>query len=507
TRGWSVDLGAAFGHNGFEYNLRNTLNVSLGPCLETPCAPGPDGVFGNADDPGIPNQTSFFAGRLRRDELTAGINAARRLDVGLPAPVNVAVGAAFRWESFQITQGELASWIDGGDTTQYGEDAPSGSQVFPGFAPSDEADASRTNFGAYADLETNLTPRLLGNLAGRFERYSDFGSLLTGKLAFRFQATPRLTLRAAGSTGFRAPGLGQSHFSKVITNVIGGVFEEIGVFPVDHPAAILLGADSLDEETSVNLSAGLAFSPQDNLTFTADYFYIKISDRILLGATFDDATTRDILTGGGFTDIAGVQYFTNGLDTRTSGVDVTANLRLPAGPGTLDLTGALNYTKNEIIRIDPLPAVLQASSEPGLIDSVTYIGITEERPDSRATLAAQYSMGRLHALARASYFGKFSSAQPGFCDNCRERYGSKTLFDAEVGYRVSLVDVSIGVRNLFNTYPDQPSSLTPTDPDDPNSDPAMLFNNNYETFPWAAASPFGYNGRYVYVRASVPLTR
>ncbi len=510
TQGWSFDVGASFGRNDFDYNLRNTLNASLGPCVApaAPCAPGSDGVLGNVDDPGIPNQTSFFAGQLRRDELIAAINAAKRLDLGLASPVNLAVGAAFRRESYRITQGERASWIDGGHLAQDSSDAPGGSQVFQGFAPSDEADQSRTNVSAYVDLETDLSPRLLGNLAGRFERYSDFGSLVTGKLAFRYQASPRLTLRAAGSTGFRAPGLGQINFSKVVTNVIAGVFEEIGIFPVEDSAARLLGARPLQEETSVNFSAGFAFSPRDNLTFTADYFHVKINDRILLGATFDDDTTRAILTRGGFTEIAGVQYFTNGLDTRTQGVDVTGSFRTPAGAGMLDLTGSVNYTSNEITGYDPLPAVLRnADQETGLIDSVTYIGITEERPDWRATMTAQYSAGRLRGLARASYFGKFSSAQPGYCDRCRERYGAKTLFDAEVGYRLSLVDLAVGVRNIFNTYPDQPSSTTPTDKDDPSSDPAMLYNNNYGTFPWAAASPFGYNGRYVYVRASIPLSR
>src|SRR5213078_3896799 len=70
TNGWSVDLGGAFGHSDFVYNLKNTLNASLGPCLDpaNPCAPGNDGILGNGDDPGIPNQTSFFAGRLTREE-------------------------------------------------------------------------------------------------------------------------------------------------------------------------------------------------------------------------------------------------------------------------------------------------------------------------------------------------------------------------------------------------------------------------------------------------------
>ena len=129
----------------------------------------------------------------------------------------------------------------------------------------------------------------------------------------------------------------------------------------------------------------------------------------------------------------------------------------------------------------------------------------EERPDWRGTLTGLYSVSRFHALARASYYGKFSSAQPGFCDLCRERYGSKTLIDAEMGYRFGQVDLSIGVRNLFDVYPDQPSSTVIVDA--PGTDTSRDFNNNFGTFPWAAASPFGYNGRYIYTRASIPLSQ
>jgi iron complex outermembrane receptor protein len=200
-----------------------------------------------------------------------------------------------------------------------------------------------------------------------------------------------------------------------------------------------------------------------------------------------------------------VQYFTNGLDTRTQGVDLTANYRTVVGEtATLDLTGALNWTGNDITHVDPLPDVLRArgSSEPGIIDSVTVIAIEDERPDWRWTGTAEYSLGPFHALGRASYFGGFSSAQPGFCDLCRDSYGAKTLFDAEVGYRFGQVALAIGVRNLFDTFPDRPSSTVVVDEE---GDTAKDFNDNFGIFPWAAASPFGYNGRFLYTRASVRL--
>jgi iron complex outermembrane recepter protein len=506
--GWNYDLGATFGHNDFDYNIRNTLNASLGPCLDVACAPGSDGIIGNADDPGIPNQTSFFAGRVLREEFLGALNVAKPVELGLPSPVNLAFGAVFRRERYAIRAGELASYINGGATDQNGSDlAPGGSQSFPGFAPGDESDRHRNNFGLYADGETNLSEKVLVSAAARFEDYSDFGSRMSFKGSFRFQPSPRVTLRAAASTGFRAPGLSQVAFSKVVTNVIAGEFIDIGIFPADNPAAAALGAKPLEEETAYNLSAGVVFTPVNNFTVTADYFHIRINNQILLGATFDDEASVGLLTAAGFDNIGGVQYFTNGLDTRTQGVDITAGYKVPAGPsGTLDLTAGFNYTRNKIIHVDPLPQVLidAGSTEPGLLDSVTAIGIQDERPDWRGTLQANYTVGRFSSLGRYSYYGGFSSAQPGFCDLCRESYGGKGLFDTEVGYRFNLIKLSVGVRNLFDTYPDQPKSTVVVDD---AGDTAKDFNNNFGTFPWAAASPFGYNGRFVYARTEIQLAR
>jgi len=396
--------------------------------------------------------------------------------------------------------------VNGGYMNQYGEDPASGSQVFPGFSPSDASSHSRVNLGLFSELETNLTPKFLANVAGRFEDYSDFGMRMSGKLALRYQPARMLTLRAAASTGFRAPGLGQAYFSKVITNVIAGQTVDIGVFPVDHPAARALGSKPLRDETAVNFSAGFAFTPLQNLTFTADYFRITINHRILLGATFDDDTSLAILARAGYGTIAGVQYFTNGLDTRTQGVDLTGEWQVPSFEGgTLTLTASANYSTNRITRVDQLPAVLATSSEPGLIDTVTTLAIERERPDWRSTVSAVYTVGAFHALLRSNYYGGFRSAQPGYCDNCCDGYGAKTLWDLEFGYRLGIFELSIGARNLTDVYPDKPTSQRLIDPSDPSAGTATDYNTNYGTFPYAAASPFGYNGRYVYSRMSIRL--
>ena len=495
TGGWAYDLGAAFGRSTFDYNLNHTLNVSLGPCLDRPCAPGLDGIFGNADDPNIPNATSFYAGGLRANELSTTLNLNKQVEIGLPNKLNVAAGLAYRRESFTLIAGEKGSWIQGGNLNRYGEVAPGGSQVFGGFLPSTATDRSRGNGAGYLDLETNLSKRLLVTAAARFENYSDFGSKVSGKAALRYQPSSQVVLRAALSTGFRAPSLAQNYFGSRITNfrfdeATGKqVPFESGIFSVNDPAAKALGAQPLKAETAVNLSGGLAWSPSDQVTFTADVYLINLNDRILLSGYIGGDSVEKILTAA-HVAVSAAQYFTNIVDTRTKGLDLTGNVRTPVGSaGALTVNAGFNYTKNQVVGQRPLPRQLVGTGVDQLVDRFTRIQIEQERPDWRGTVTANYTRERFHSLLRTSYYGKYHSA-PGLCAECDQTFGGKALVDAEVGRQFGLVNWSIGVRNLFDTFPDKNS-----------------LSNGYGIFPYPGASPFGFNGRFLYVRAEALLGR
>jgi iron complex outermembrane receptor protein len=494
TRGWNYDVGASFGRSTFDYRLNNTLNTSLGPCLTAPCAPGLDGIFGNSDDPGFPNQTSFFAGALRANELSLTANVAKPLDWGLPNPVNVAAGIAYRRETYSIQAGEPASYIQGGHLNRNGEVAPPGSQVFSGFLPSTEVDESRGNVGAYLDLESDLSNQLLVNLAGRFENYSDFGSRFSGKLALRYQPAEQIVFRGALSTGFRAPSLAQSFYGSRITTFVldQGTGRqtpfEVGIFPVNDAAARSLGSTALKAERAVNLSGGLAWSPTDRLTITIDGYQINLKDRILLTGFIAGDSVEKILAAAGIQAVA-AQYFTNIIDTRTNGIDITANYRTALGPGALTLNGGFNYTTNEITDQRPLPEELEGTGAE-LVDRFTTVALEQERPKWRGTVTANYTRERFHGLLRSSLYGKFTSLQLGLCDACEQRYGAKMLLDAEVGRQFGQVKFSIGARNLLDTYPDRAS-----------------VDNSFGIFPWPGPSPFGFNGRFIYTRFDLTFRR
>jgi len=499
--GWAYDLGASFGYNSFLYDLRNTMNVSLGPCLSTACAPGLDGIFGNADDPGIPNKTEIDAGTLKLNELVAAVNIAKPVSIGLPGELNVATGIQFRREKYQIVAGERASYIQGGHLNRSGDPAPPGSQVFGGFQPSNEVDDNRHNVGAYVDLETNLSRALLINVAGRFEDYSDFGSKVTGKLAVRLAPSDRVTLRGAVSTGFRAPSPSQSFYGATITNFVldtqtgQPVPVEGGIFPVSTLAAQALGAKPLKAETSVNLSAGLAVSPTERLTLTADVFYVTIDGRIILTGVLGGDGVTQILRNNGIDNVETAQYFTNALDTKTTGVDLTGVWRAPIGDGQrLDVSGAFNWTQNRIRRVIEPPEL--AGTGAVLFDpfvSGGSIALEKERPDWRSTVTLDYARGSLHGLLRSSWYGKYQTSQLSGtnCSDCVQTIGSAGVFDAELGYLLPRnLNISLGVRNLFDKYPDR-----------------LNADNSFGIFLYPQPSPFGYNGRYVYTRVEMAFGR
>jgi iron complex outermembrane recepter protein len=471
--------------------LDHTLNASLGPCLDTPCAPGPDGVLGTADDPGIPNKTSFDAGTVKLHEEIATLDLSREFEVGLSSPLTLSFGGAYRRENYQILAGEPASYMQGYHPDQYGNIAAAGSQVFPGLRPQDAVDANRNNVAGYVELESDIAPKVLAQVAGRFEHYSDFGSQVTGKLALRYQPVKQWTFRGALSNGFRAPSLSQSYYSQIATNFEADpntgkpVPFEVGIFPVNSPEARALGAKPLKAEKSVNVSAGLAFSPQQNITFTADYYFITLKDRIQLSTAIQGDSVAHILANIGSRATA-AQYMTNAIDTHTQGVDVTANFAFDVGRGKLNINPAFNWTQNKVTSLAPVPAALDGTGVTTLFDPFYeggLLSLTDERPKWRGTISANYALGAWSFMARSLSFGQYKSALYSYSGEDVQTYKGQTIFDAEVGYLFHGARVSLGARNLFDTYP---GFMNP--------------GNSFFIFPYPSASPYGFNGRYLYTR-------
>jgi iron complex outermembrane receptor protein len=485
ARGWTWDLGTVAGANEFKFGVDNSANASIGPA----------------------STTTFDAGSLAFAQSTTTLDLFREVKAPWKGPIRVALGGELRVDQYVITAGDSDSYRDGGVHVLDANGQPTtrlaalGSQVFPGFRPSDAGPHSRTNGAVYVDLESDLTSQFLLGVAGRVERYSDFGSTSTGKVAARYELVKGLALRGAASTGFRAPSLGQEFFSSTATNFIAGVPFDIRTFPVATREARLLGASDLKPERSVNLSAGVAIEPARGLAFTADFYRITINDRIVLTDNFTGQAIQDLFNNAGLRGVSGGRFFSNAIDTRSNGVDLVGNYSVTGRSGVLRLTSGYNHNIVKVTHVDSTPAALRAFQE-NLFGRVERTRIEKGNPRDNLYASANYSLGAFGLTARTQRYGQVSVAGTSATNatgTLDQTFGAKWISDLSVSWSLrSHTSVTIGADNIFDVYPDRQFN-----PGDPATSNGGL--SNFGIFPYNGISPFGFNGRFIYTKLSVGL--
>ena len=468
---WNYDVSAVYGQDEFEFGVTNSLNTSFGPT----------------------SQTTFDAGTLTYDQLTLNVDFSREVDVSfLESSVNVAVGAEYRREGYQIDAGEEASYAQGtfgpGGAVTDPIDGPfgaAGSQVFPGFTPESEGDNSRHNVSFYIDLETYLTDDWNLAVAARYEDYSDFGDTLNGKIATRYSLTEDLAIRASASTGFRAPSLQQQFFTSVATVFVDGEPTETGTFAPGSDVAKALGSPGLDAEEATNYGVGFTWSTDFNFSLSVDYYQILIDDRIVLSNNLSGAAIEELLQGTGANQ---GRFFLNAIDSKTRGVDVVASYNLATdGYGDVAFNLGYNYGKNEVTDIIDAPAELQGAGfdQDNLFSGNELRRFEVSTPRNKYNLSATWNMDQWRTTLRTTRYGE--TQDPSETPELNEVLKPKWITDLDVAYSLSEnVSLSLGANNIFDIYPDATRE---------NVDDVTTFSR---LFAYSSFSPYGFNGRYVY---------
>jgi iron complex outermembrane receptor protein len=340
-------------------------------------------------------------------------------------------------------------------------------------------------------VEGDLLQQLRVGLAGRHENFSDFGNTTNGKLTLRYSPMKPLIFRAAASTGFRAPSLGQSFFSAVSTNFLrdasGNVVPfQVWTAPVGSPIAVALGAKPLVPEKSRNYSGGVVWQPLANLEMTADFFHIDIKHRIVLSGNFTQPQVQPILAPFGANS---ARFFTNAIDTRTNGYDLVVNHQRPIFNGRLDLSAAYSNNKTSIVSLEPTPPQLTGLGAV-LFDHLQTRTVTCGQPRDNARLMESYGQGPINITARESRYGDYCSINNAVKDD--QVYPSAWLADLELSYRWSKYTFAIGAENLFDKFPGRNLLAgTANGSEQVGSAGVFVYPRN---------SPFGMNGRFVYSR-------
>ena len=81
---------------------------------------------------------------------------------------------------------------------------------------------TRSNYGIYGGSIVDVSKDFVVDATARYEKYSDFGNAVIGKLSGKLKVNEELTLRSSLSSGFRAPSLAQIYTEKNQYSFSGG---------------------------------------------------------------------------------------------------------------------------------------------------------------------------------------------------------------------------------------------------------------------------------------------
>ena len=446
--GLGYDFSASYGKNHIRYYLKNTLNLSWGPY----------------------SPHNFDIGDLEQAE--TNLNADFTYAMG--DAINLAFGAEWREESYTMFAGQKESWMPGpwanvallndpeipGDSTVY--TAPGlAANGMPGTSPAAAGVFDRQNTAFYADVEYAMGDALLLQFAARSEDFSDFGATSNIKFAGRYSLGDLATLRGGYSTGFRAPTPGQSNYTGIVTSFDGptGMQVQEGTVRPTDALAIALGGAPLVPEEATNTSFGFTTSPIDNLSLTFDLYTINIVNKIIKSRSLAVENNPE------FKKLA---FYTNALDTETSGYDLVLTYRM----GNTNLGLAMNHNETEVVEQrqingeDPISA--------GLIDN-----IENNLPKDRITATVTQDFGdALSLMVRLNNYSETIDER-----SAQDVIKAITFIDVELSYAVSNnLNVVFGANNVTNAYPNE------------------IDTRASQGMPYPRRSPLGYHGGMTYLR-------
>ena len=461
TFDFNVDLSGTYGRNSVEYMVNNSINPSL-----------------KADSP-----TSFDVGGYVFSNLLSNLDISRNF-----GKFNLAFGAEARRENFIANAGEVASYYRGASN----DGLHNGTVTFPGLRPENEVDEIRFNIGVYTDIEWEPISDFLIGGAVRFENFDDFGNNISWKINSRYLlAEEKVAIRASYSTGFRAPSLHQIYLSNIQTLITtGGGLSNQGTF--NNVSPIIrdgLGVPQLTAEISKNISVGITYKPESNISISLDAYDVRVNDRVLFSGAIEDIDTLTIDPVDRILNdfnVESIKFFINAVNTETYGADLVANVKnIELGSGKFEATLAANLNKTEIKGEIDAPEIL-ANNGYEIFDRKEQSRIISARPRSKILLGLTYDISDFTITLNNTYFGEVTW-QHATDPNNDQTFSGKVITDLNVNYAFTeKISAFLGANNLFNIFPDEI---------DPKGDVGTNVGGRFR-YPWEV-NQFGFSGTII----------
>ena len=321
----------------------------------------------------------------------------------------------------------------------------------------------------YAEMLLPITSTLEADIAGRYEKYSDYGTNFAPKVALRWHPIDSLTLRGSVGRGFVAPTLDiitqETAFSAdpifdPATCLFYGDYTAANVKKYGSAAAFCNAtggnagtqvdsyrekANGLGAEKSTQYQFGVVWDATSWMNVTVDYWNIKIEDRI---AFFSSQKLVDINNGDDTSPNPGAPCSLVRSAVKGGAVDEIHNCYFNQGEVKTDGVDLTLRTNFDLNNWGKLTNMLQASwSREFTIDGGTDQTGTQGFPSVRATLNNNWQRGDWNVGLMARYIGPNGSGS-----KTTQHY---TTFDAQVGIELPWnAKATVGVNNFTNEQPE-----------------------------------------------------
>jgi len=157
--------------------------------------------------------------------------------------------------------------------------------------------ADRNTIGLFAELGLPVSKQLEFTTSARFDKTSDFGNSLTGKVAMRFQPSKQFLIRGSLGTGYIAPSLAQVNAPKQnfgvtqnaytcsgdpASDALQALAKSVGVTCDDGAQfnQYAKGNINLQPEKSKQATLGIFWELTPSASVSADFWTVQISDSI-----------------------------------------------------------------------------------------------------------------------------------------------------------------------------------------------------------------------------------
>ncbi|KAF1718566.1 TonB-dependent receptor [Pseudoxanthomonas yeongjuensis] len=289
-------------------------------------------------------------------------------------------------------------------------------------------------------------------VAGRYDKYSDYGNDFSPKIAGRWQPLDNLTFRGSYGEGFRAPGLDILTAERTFS--AEPVKDPASCAALGRPSTCSVQVDTfftsnpnLSSEQSKQWSLGVVYDPFDWLDLSLDYYNIKVED------TISQISAQDIINCSNDPGLYGACPTGFGLERAPNGRARTIEAGY-ANQGLLETEG-LDFRLNTSFDLDSM-GKLENRLSVSYINKFDIQDTTGEMidqlglggaPDLRATLQNRWSYGDFSVDFNTNYIGgQDRSATP---------VGGYSTHDLQFSWKSPWnATIAIGATNVGDRYPE-----------------------------------------------------